>query len=146
MIGASPIGAFPVGARAFLYSVDDGPTPAVATVAASTDSSGTLKLIYEWSADDDGVVQLTTGFPVDGRLVAVQWVPDGDEPPTAGYGAQLLDSSGHDVLLGQGAARSASASEYALKGVLGAVANSALTLSITGAGDGGAGTLTVWVA
>lgn len=145
MIGAI-VGAHPVGARtAFAITEAIPPEPEPVEGGTATFTPNGRKVTIAWVADEDGEVDTASTFTVDGKVQAVVFVPSGVTPPTAGYDVWLFDADRHDVLLGQGVNRSATETERLGRAVTGAVANSTLTLAVRNAGDGGAGTVSVWV-
>jgi hypothetical protein len=103
------------------------------------------KITFSWTADSSGDASETTSATFDGKLLHVVTVPDGDSAPTADYDVTLTDSDGVDLLEGNGANRAAASTEHIASASLGAVAHSALTLTVANAGDGGAGVLHVYI-
>lgn len=104
------------------------------------------KLEIAWTSTAGGAADGTSSHPYDGRLIAVTTVPAGGaDAPDANYDITLTDSGGDDVLLGQGANRHTSNTEYLLEANLGAAAASKLTLNVSGAGATNQGTVLVWL-
>ena len=95
--------------------------------------------IYEWTSDasGDATVEVDSGFA--GKKL--NWVKTIPGASVSSYTLTMLDSDGFDWLCGEGAARSTSAAEviFAQSDVI--LPNSALTLTISGAGDTKTGTV-----
>src|SRR4051812_13185741 len=69
-------------------------------------SSTVNRIVLAWVSDASGgaVSGIPTTFPVNGVLLAVEFVPDGGgTAPTNLYDVTLTDTAGVDVLGGQGA-------------------------------------------
>lgn len=104
------------------------------------------KLIWDWLSSAGGAADHTTTFAFDGRLVGLITIPDGGgTAPTADYDVAITDADGHDVLLGAGANRSATATEFVAEASLAAVCGSKLTLAVTNAGNAKGGTVVLFV-
>lgn len=145
MIGAC-VGAHPVGARiAWALTEEIPPVPDPVEGGTATFTRTGKKVTIEWVADEDGEVDTASTFTLDGKVQAVVFIPSDETAPTAGYDVWLFDADRHDVLLGQGVNRSATDPQRLGRAVTGAIANSTVTLAVRNAGDGGAGTVSVWV-
>ena len=117
------------------------------TVTFTETVHGSVKKIeVAWTSTAGGAADGTSSFVYDGRLIAVTTVPGAaGDAPDANYDITLTDSGGDDVLLGQGANRHTSNTEYLLEANLGAVAASKLTLNVAAAGSANSGTVVVWL-
>lgn len=91
-----------------------------------------IKFACETNAADGTADGTTTGY-YDGALLLVCTDP-GATAPTADWDVALNDSDGVDLLAGQGADRSATATEYINSG-MGGLASDQLTLAVTNAGN-----------
>lgn len=78
-----------------------------------------------------------------GYLVAINTIPSTDNPPTAAYNLQLHDEYGVDILVGEGAGRSATVAERI--NLTPAIVRGSITPVIDGAGDGAEIDLIVWL-
>lgn len=122
-----------------------------AAVTLSEEVFGVIKKIkWQWTAHTDGKVAKTTTNAVttkayNGELVRMITIPDGTKAPTDDYDIKIYDDDGVDVLIGAGADRDISNTEQVLAANLGVVANDKLTLEIDGAGDGGKGTVILYI-
>lgn len=105
------------------------------------------KIKFDWLSDASGNASQETTLDYDGVILFVVTVPDGGgTAPTALYDITLTDSDGVDVLGGQGANRSGTATEYLnYTNGLGAVSKSRLTLSVANAGNSKGGLLYVFI-
>lgn len=104
------------------------------------------KIIWEWTCTDAGVVTSATTAPFDGKAIGCTTIPGtGSDAPTAAYDVTITDAQGHDILLGAGADRSASATEHIVEANMSGVAGSILTLNIANAGDANKGTVILWI-
>ncbi len=113
-----------------------------------------VKHTFDWVSDGSGNATLASTVPVSGVIHRVVFDP-GSPAPTASYDVTLTDENGVDVLAGQGADLSATASSAVCPGVPlkdGTTVNVApttvdgiLTLNVTNAGSGGAGKVIVYV-
>lgn len=110
---------------------------ATGTVTTTEEIYTSVKQItWEWTSTAGGLAGDTSTAYFDGEVVGFITDPDAVAAPTASYDIVITDAAGYDVLAGQGANRSASATEYVTaKENLGAVCNSRLTLAVTNAGD-----------
>lgn len=110
------------------------------TFTEQTSGSVTL-VIFAWISDASGAV---SGIPslktYNGQVLACVTVPAGGGNAPTGYTLQIQDANGVDLLAQAGVTRSTTAQET-LKAPLGAVADSALTLVIAGAGNAKQGTV-----
>lgn len=109
--------------------------------------SSCKKITFAWLSDDAaGTAGATTTAAFDGKLIGVATIPGtGGDQPDDNYDVVLNDADGHDVLLGQGANRDETNTEYLAMTVLGGVAGSKLTLGISGAGNALQGTVIIWI-
>ena len=118
----------------------------------------TTEIIYEsvkllqftWQSGDAGdddagaaVKESTNAFT--GDLIGLATVPDADAAPTADYDITITDSRNLDVLLGAGADRHTSNTEYVAGTSLGAVVASKLTLNVSSAGNVKKGNVYLWI-
>lgn len=112
-----------------------------------------VKHTFTFVANGGGSVSQASGLPVSGEIQRVVIVP-GTPTPTALYDLTLTDSDGVDVLAGQGANVAAGnvnicpgtpLKDGTTTGVLPMVVDSVLTLNVTNAGAGGAGSVIVYV-
>lgn len=113
-----------------------------------------VKHTFEWVSDGSGNATLPSTLAVSGKIQRVVFVPDGTNTPTTGYDVTLTDADGIDVLTGQGANLTTSASSVCpgipLKdgtttSVVPGVVDSILTLNVTNAGATKAGKVIVYV-
>lgn len=107
----------------------------MAEVVALTEKTwGSVKKIkFDVTSDTDGTADSTTTNRYDGAILLICTDP-GATAPTDNWDFVLTDADGVDLLAGQGANRSTSATQYISSG-MGGVAHSKLTLSVTNAGD-----------
>ena len=93
-----------------------------------------------------GVVSDDTTKYYDGRIIGVCTVPGtaGDQPDD-NYGLTVKDEDGVDLLLGNGANRDETNTEYISEASCAGVARSKLTIGITAAGSGLKGTVYVYI-
>lgn len=105
----------------------------------------TKKITFEWTSSAGGAADGVSAFSYEGKLIGLTTIPDAVAAPTTLYDVRVNDADGHDVLLGAGANRSATATENVAEASLGAVAGSVLTLAVTAAGDAKEGTVILWV-
>jgi hypothetical protein len=98
------------------------------------------------AADDDaGAAAATSTAVFSGDIIGLATVPDAVSAPTADYDVVITDSRGLDVLLGAGADRHTSNTEYVAGTSLGAVVESTLTLGVTNAGNVKKGDVYLWI-
>lgn len=103
------------------------------TISEST--TGSVKRIkFTWTCDDatGAVTSALTTKTYDGEILRLVTDP-GTPAPTALYDVEIQDADGFDVLIGQGANRSATVTESVATG-LGATHPSKLKLVVTNAG------------
>ena len=103
----------------------------IATVVET--GAGVKKIAWTWTSATDETVVLSTAKYYDGKLIALVTNP-GVTAPTDNYDVTVLDSDSEDVLVGAGIDRDTANTELVAEALLGAVANSKLTLSIANAG------------
>lgn len=103
-----------------------------------------MKLLRaDWTSDASGNVNGTPSpNSYDGVAIALATKPGVATPTT--YSVSFIDDQGLDLVCGLGVTRSISATEY-IKAPLGAVAESQLTLNISGAGNAKQGTAWLWI-
>lgn len=113
-------------------------TAQVVTITENPEEYLPVKSIkWDWLCTDGGVVSSTTLNKYCGIITKVVIIPDGaPTAPTAAYDMTILDENGIDVLEGNGADCSATATEYLDQSDgLGNVSESTLTLTIAAAGN-----------
>jgi hypothetical protein len=103
------------------------------------------KIKAVWTSSAGGAVSSTTVNKYTGRLVGAITVPDGTSAPTDLYDIAINDSDGVDVALGALANRSATATEFVAEASMAAVAQSALTIAVSNAGDTKKGTIYLFI-
>jgi hypothetical protein len=118
-----------------------------ATTFTENTHTAVKKINCAWTSDDTtGAVSGTTTYPYTGKLIGLTTIPSGGgTAPTADYDLAVNDADGHDVLLGAGANRHTSNTEYVASASLGAAAGSALTVAITAAGNSKQGTVVLYI-
>jgi hypothetical protein len=111
---------------------------------------GLVCLSLDWEADSAGQVEQETAL-VEGTVERLTFVPSqiSGQVPDDAYSAELLDQDQVDVLGALGASLSNSAASDHLPtdadAVLPRATAGTLTLAISGAGAGGAGTIRLYV-
>lgn len=111
-----------------------------------TTHTSVKKIALAWtSGTTDGAYSGTTTNPYDGECIGLTTIPSTTAAPSADYDLVVNDASGHDVLLGAGANRSASATEHAGSTSLAGVAGSKLTFNVSNAGNEKAGTAILYI-
>lgn len=116
---------------------------------AKTDLGGSLtKYSIAWTADGSGNVNSNTFDIRRGRVWSVKFV-QGSPTPTTGYAIKLLDPDSADLIGGAGASVNSAVNSYAAAAV-GSFQQfiegfASVTPTVTGAGNGGQGTLVVIV-
>lgn len=112
---------------------------AAGTVTITEETYGTIKKIkFDWTSGTDAEAGTASGQTTNvysGKILGLATVPDGTAVPTASYDITVTDEDGMDVLMGGGADRSDTATEYVLSTSLGAVANDKLTINVAAAGS-----------
>jgi hypothetical protein len=103
------------------------------------------KLVWTWTSDASGDASEASVFKMTGKILGLATIPDGTAVPTDNYDVTILDSDGHDVLLGAGANRDIATTEYVSETSLAAVVNSKLTLTVAAAGASKKGTVILYV-
>jgi hypothetical protein len=122
-----------------------------ASVALSEETFGVIKKItWQWTAHTDGKVATTTANAAttkayNGELVRLVTVPDGTSAPTADYDVYVYDGDNVDALMAGGKDRHTSNTEQVAASSLGVVANDTLTLYVENAGNGGKGTVHLYI-
>lgn len=108
------------------------------TVVLTEETHGTIKKVkFAWTSGkngDAGKADKTTEEAYSGKILGLCTVPDAVAVPTADYDVRVLDEDGIDVLMGAGADRSDTVTQYVLSTSLGAVAYDTLTLEVRNAG------------
>jgi len=116
--------------------------------------SDVVKHTFAWVADGSGNATVASGFAISGQIMRVVFDP-GSPEPTASYDITLTDADGVDVLASQGADLSETVTSHVCPGtplkdgtttsVVPIVVDSILTLNVSNAGSGGAGSVIVYV-
>lgn len=115
-------------------------------VTATHTSYGFIhKVRFGWIASTSGAASGATDEELEGEIIGLTTVPSSTAVPTASYDITITDADGDDVLLGQGANRSDTATEHVARTSLAAVASSKLTLNVSSAGNTTAGTVIIYV-
>lgn len=116
------------------------------SITFAEQTSGSVKLvIFSWTSDASGNVgSIPTVKTYNGEVKACVTVPAGGGNAPTGYTLQIQDANGVDVLAQAGTTRSTTA-QQTLTAPLGAVADSALTLVIAGAGVSKQGTVYLYL-
>jgi len=100
---------------------------------------GTIKKIkFAWTSgtiDYEGIASGQTTKVYSGKILGLATDPDADAAPTPDYDITVTDDDGMDVLMGGGADRHTTNTEYVLSASLGAVANDKLTINVAAAGS-----------
>ena len=105
------------------------------------------KIKFEWLSDDSaGTATVTTDEVYTGKILGLATVPglSGDQPDD-NYDITVTDGDSLDVLMGGGANRDETDTEYVLSTSLGAVVASALTINVSGAGNANTGVAYVYI-
>lgn len=115
-------------------------------VTTSELRTGTVKKVtFDWLSDDTlGTATGSTTHPYDGKIITLVTDP-GTAAPTDNYDVTVTDADGHDVLVGAGANRDTANTELVGEASLGAVANSALTVNISNAGNAKDGEVILYI-
>ena len=124
-------------------------TAQVVTITEKCEEYRPVKMIkWDWLSTDAGVVSSASSAKGTGAVIKAVIVPDGGgTAPTTLYDLTILDENGVDVLDGNGADCSATATEYLEYGDgLGGVVDSTLTLTIANAGDAKGGLVYLYYA
>ncbi len=119
------------------------------TVVLTEETFGSMKKIkFGWTAGmtgESGLVSKATINSYNGEIQRLVTVPNVAPDAPSSYNLTVLDEDGYDVLMGAGAARSATATEQVLASSLGVVANDKLAIGITGANYGKKGTAIIYI-
>lgn len=116
------------------------------TVTNTEITLGSVKKIkFAWTSSAGGAADSTTTAVFDGKLICVTTVPSGVTAPTLNYDVQVQDTDGVDLLAGNGANRSDTATEHITFTSLGAVCKSTLTLAVTNAGNAKLGDVYIYL-
>lgn len=99
-----------------------------------------------WTSDSAGAASGTTTEYYDGLIYRLITVPGTTtDAPTDNYDITVVDKDSVDVLMGAGADRDATATEYVVADDLGAVSESQLTFAVTNSGDVTKGTIHLYI-
>lgn len=117
------------------------------TVVTTEETIGTIKKVkFAWTSSAGGAADATTTGVYSGEIIRLVTVPGaGGDQPTNLYDVAVNDADGNDVLMGAGANRSNASTEQVLGTSLGCVANDALTLAVTNAGNAKTGTVILYI-
>jgi len=109
---------------------------AAGTVVITEETFGTIKKIkFAWTSTAGGAASDTTVNAYSGKILGLATVPGAaPDAPTPDYDITVTDEDGMDVLMGGGANRHTTNTEYVLSTSLGAVANDKLTINVAAAG------------
>lgn len=122
---------------------------AAGTVVITETVHGSVKKIraaFVAGTDGDaGTASGTTAHAYDGKVIALVTDPDDALAPDDNWDLVVTDADGDDVLAGAGANRDTANTEIVASASLGAVAGTRLTISVTNAGSGEAGVVTLWI-
>ncbi len=103
------------------------------------------KIRFDWISGDDGTVVAATVGQYSGEVLRAVFIPDeGDTQPDDDYDVAVNDSDGLDVLNNLGANCDNAAAEQVI-GNMGAVANSKLSLAVSGAGAANKGIVVLYI-
>jgi lysophospholipase L1-like esterase len=113
-----------------------------------------IKHTFRWVSNVNGSVTINSSVPISGDILRVDIIPSTQDAPTNLYDVTLTDSDGVDVLAGQGADSSETATETVCVGVplkdgtttktIPVVVDGTLTLNVTNAGDTKSGRVVVY--
>ena len=114
---------------------------AAGSVVITEEVFGTVKKIkFAWTAGTVGEAGTASGQTTkvySGKILGLATVPGtGGDQPDDDYDITVADEDGMDVLMGGGANRDETNTEYVLSASLGAVANDKLTFAVAAAGSG----------
>ena len=116
-----------------------------ATLSAEETYGSMKKIKWTWTSDTSGdAAGATTTEAYNGKIQGLTTVPS-TTTPTDNYDVEILDEDGVDVLMGGGADRDQTTTEYVLATSLGAVANDKMYLSVSNAGDTKAGAVYLYL-
>ena len=108
-------------------------------------SSTVKKVTFAWTSSAGGAADKQTVNTYAGAIQRVVTIPGtGGVQPTS-YTVTVVDDDGADLLFGNGATRSTTATEQIAASSLGIVAGSKLYLHVTGAGNAKSGTCIVYI-
>ena len=102
------------------------------------------EITWDWTSTGGGAADLVTTNVYDGKIVGLGTVPHATAPDP-NYDVTVTNSAGLDVLLGAGANRHTTSTEYVDGSSLGGVAGSVLTVNITNAGGAKKGKVVLWI-
>lgn len=114
------------------------------------------RVAFPWTSDASGNVSGNPTGVLYGTILKVQFVPGaGGSQPTSGYSVTLLDTSGIDVLAGQGSTLSNTTATAVIPGIpfkdgtttgtAPCVVAEALRPVVSGAGNAKSGTLVIYL-
>lgn len=119
---------------------------AMSVAIAETVHTSCKRVTFVWVSASDGTASGTTTAVFDGMLAGLATTPaGGGSAPTDNYDVVINDASGNDVLLGAGANRSSSLTQYVTGASLAGVSGQTLTIGISNAGSGKGGTVVIWL-
>ena len=114
-----------------------------------------VKHVFEWTSDGSGNATVVSEFAVSGAISRVVFIPSASAAPTLNYDVTLTDSDSIDVLSGQGANLSDTASYSVCPGIplkdgtttstLLVIVNGILTLNVSNAGASKSGKVILYV-
>lgn len=113
-----------------------------------------IKHTFRWVSNVDGTATINSLIPISGDIRRVDIIPSTQDAPTSLYDVTLTDQDGVDILAGQGADSSETATESVCVGVplkdgtttrtRPVVVDGTLTLNVTNAGDTKSGNVIVY--
>ena len=122
---------------------------AAGTVTITEKNWGSVKKIkFAWvagTAGDAGTASGATVNAYDGKLILLSTVPSVSAQPDDNYDITITDSDSVDLLAGNGANRDETNTEFVTYANMGAVAGSALTINVSGAGASNEGTAYLYI-
>ena len=143
-----------MGSAGNILSVKDGmftfaPPPLVGTVTftcpTTARQSNVWKCTWTWLSDASGNVSANAKQVPYGEVIRFDTDPDGTDIPTDNYDLTLLDTSGVDVLQGQGANRdTANVESVIFSAPIWHDGSRTLDITIAAAGNAKRGVLVVW--
>jgi len=115
------------------------------TVVKTEEVEGSIKMAkFAWTTTSGGTASATTTESYNGKILALATDP-GSTTPSDNWDVTMLDKNSMDVLLGAGADRDQTNTEYVASASLGAVVNSTLNCVVINGGDAKTGTVYVYV-
>lgn len=115
--------------------------------ATETTHTSVKRIKFAWTADDAAATATgATTASFTGKILGLATVPGtGGDQPDDNYDVTVTDSDSLDVLMGGGANRDETNTEYVLSTSLGAVVESQLTVNVSNAGNANTGTVYVYI-